>query len=165
MRNFRTGGATFVIRTDGFIEIGSWNQTIERSSTIAAAFQNLNFLIQNGVAASGLRSGDVRTWGASYHSIPNTSRSGIGVTSSGALIYVEGKLTVVQLAKALIAAGAIDAMPLDMNPHFPFFVSYSPLSGVAGPGNGTLVDPAMEFASRIFKQSFTRSFITLSLPN
>jgi len=165
MQNFRTGGATFVIRTDGYIEIGSWNQTIERSSAITAAFQNLNLLVQNGVAVPGLRSSDVRTWGRSHLSIPNTPRSGIGVTSSGALVYVEGRLTIVQLAKALIAAGATDAMTLDMNPNFPFFVSYSPVSGVAGAGNGTLVDSAMGSASRIFKRSFMRSFITLSLPN
>jgi hypothetical protein len=160
---FRTGGATLVIHNDGFIEIGTWNQTIARSSTISSAFQNLDLLVRNGAPVSGLKGNDIRVWGAAYHSMPNTPRSGIGVTANGALVYVYGKLTIVQLAKSLVAAGAVDAMTLDMNLIYPFFISYAPVDGVATSTNGIILDHAMGTAARIFQKKFTRSFVTLSL--
>ena len=44
-------------------------------------------------------------------------RSGLGVTASGALVYVTGPfLEITQLAALLVRAGCVRAMTLDMNP-------------------------------------------------
>jgi hypothetical protein len=52
-------------------------------------------------------------------------RSGVGVTAHGDLIYVAApQQTVMSLADALIRAGAVRALQLDINVHWPTFNYY-----------------------------------------
>ncbi|MGH3417345.1 MAG: hypothetical protein ACRDSS_12825, partial [Actinocrinis sp.] len=53
------------------------------------------------------------------------ARSGVGMTAKGDIVYVSGRyLSVYTLAKLLQAAGAVDAMELDINPDWVSFMSY-----------------------------------------
>jgi hypothetical protein len=99
--------------------------------------------------------------------VADTWRSGLGVTADGALVYVAGPMTIVDLAKTLVRAGAIRAMTLDMNPNWPVFATYAPGSpdGVAAPANGTdLLASMFQSPARFFEAAYSRDFITMSAP-
>src|SRR5664279_1244726 len=97
------------------------------------------------------RSADWQAWGstcgasscaASVPGIEHQWRSALGVTSDGALIYIQGAaLDPLQLAALLLRAGAIRGMQLDINPDWPVFATYDPASdhGLASPTNGHLL--------------------------
>ena len=60
---------------------------------------------------------------------------GVGIDRHGNLIYAAGNdQTVTSLAAALIRAGAVRAMELDINPYWVSFITYSG-SGALGPSN------------------------------
>ncbi|MHB8449990.1 MAG: hypothetical protein ACYDAQ_06020, partial [Mycobacteriales bacterium] len=58
-------------------------------------------------------------WGATLHGAYAVARSGLGVTADGQLVWAGGEgLTVRALAEALVSAGAVRAMELDINPEW-----------------------------------------------
>ncbi len=105
-------------------------------------------------------------WGSTLGGVPAVWRSGVGVTASGALVYVTGpSLEITQLAEVLVRAGCVRAMTLDMNPDWTVFVAYRPSSalGRAAPGNGAPLLPGMVQGPFTFFEAFwTRDFITMS---
>jgi len=159
------GAASLVIDKNGTISIGSWGSGVSMNANVVAVRQNLTLLISNGVVASNLNPNDTTAWGTSLHYIVNTPRSGLGETASGNLVYVEGEMNIVSLAKILLDAGAVNAMVLDMNPAWPFFSWYTPstANGPATLTNGGLLNTYMTpKPQRIFESSYNRDFITLS---
>ena len=96
------------------------------------------------------------------------ARSGIGVTASGALIYVAGPaLTARSLAESLQRAGAVRAMALDINPEWVTFNFYS---------HPNAADPGLVSAAKLYPQMRrpadrylgptreSRDFFTVSVP-
>ena len=163
----RVGGASLVIYRNGTATVGSWGRDVTMTANVVAIRQNLTLLVDGGVMVPGVHTNDIAQWGASLHGIPNTPRSGLGVTKSGDLVYVEGPMNIVDLAHLLIRAGAVRAMTLDMNPLWPVFATYAPTSGngLAGPLNGTDLVPTMvQTPQRFFEAAYARDFITLSAP-
>ncbi|MEU4347862.1 phosphodiester glycosidase family protein [Streptomyces sp. NPDC023838] len=64
-------------------------------------------------------------WGATDQSRMYVARSGVGVTAEGDVIMVVGQaLSARTLAELMERAGAVRAMPLDMNRAWPSFMSY-----------------------------------------
>ncbi|HET9692636.1 MAG TPA: phosphodiester glycosidase family protein [Acidimicrobiales bacterium] len=115
----RTGAASVVISRDGSIGIGSWGSEVTMTSRVEAVLQNLVLLVDHGRLTPAAAGGDPALWGATLGASPVVARSGIGVTASGALLYVAGPaLTARSLADALQRAGAVRAMTLDMNPEW-----------------------------------------------
>ena len=94
------------------------------------------------------------------------SRSGVGVTSDGALVYVGGpKLDAVDLARLLLRAGAVRAMELDINSDWVNFASFgSGSDGVATAADAHDLLPAadMSGAYRYFASYWQRDFFALS---
>jgi hypothetical protein len=83
---------------------------------IAAARQNLELLVDNGQLNPELRENDTTAFGATVGNNVYVWRSGIGVLPTGALVYAAGPAqSVLSLAKTLQAAGAVNAMELDIN--------------------------------------------------
>ena len=75
-------------------------------------------------------------WGATLGANTVVARSGIGVTATGALVYVAGPaLTARSLAESLQRAGAVRAMALDINPEWVTFNFYHH-ARPADPGHG-----------------------------
>jgi len=58
------------------------------TSDVVAVRQNLNLLVDNGKPVSGLNANDTTKWGNTLGNQVYVSRSGIGVTGDGALVYV-----------------------------------------------------------------------------
>lgn len=161
----RRGGASLVIYADGSATVGMWGRDVSMTSSVVAVRQNLTLLVDHGSPVPGLDRYDVKTWGVSLGAVVDTPRSGLGVTANGALVYVEGKMNIVDLARILVGAGAIRAMVLDMNPDWPIFASYRPATpgGVASLANGKDLNSSMlPTPARFFEAAYARDFITMS---
>ncbi len=159
------GAASLVIYKNGSITVGQWGRDVAMNANVVAVRQNLTLLVDHGAPVAGLQANDVARWGFSLNNKIDTPRSALGVTASGALVYVEGEMNVVDLARILVRAGAVRAMVLDMNPLWPVFATYQPATptGYATPGNGRDLTPTMRADARaILPGAYSRDFITLS---
>ena len=126
------GGASLVIRADGSATVGKWGRDVSMTPGVVSVRQNLTLLVDGGHPVSGLSPTDTEAWGSSLGSVPQVSRSALGVTADGALVYVSGpSLDVVQLAELMVRAGAVRAMELDINPKWDTFTYYSAAPGTA----------------------------------
>ena len=69
-----------------------------------------------------------RKWGATVGNAVYVSRSGLGVTADGALVYVGGPgLNITDLANLLVRAGAVrSGMELDINVDWVNYSYYTP---------------------------------------
>ncbi|MGH7204009.1 MAG: phosphodiester glycosidase family protein, partial [Candidatus Levyibacteriota bacterium] len=86
-------------------------------NNIIAIRQNGPMLIENGQIVTSSNVWNMQTWGLTTTNSMYTWRSGVGVDKDGNLIYVSGPSLVPEtLATALQAAGAVNAMQLDINP-------------------------------------------------
>jgi len=110
--------ASVVIYADGSADIGTWHGTVPAPGrAVAAVRQNLTLLINHGHAASTIDTCIKVCWGDPLHEQPDVARSGLGITADGELVWAAGEgLSVRALAEALIRAGAVRAMELDINP-------------------------------------------------
>ncbi|MDA8040319.1 MAG: phosphodiester glycosidase family protein [Actinomycetota bacterium] len=163
----RRGGASFVIYRDGRATVGQWERDVFMTGNVIAVRQNLTLLVDHGRAVRGLNPNDTSAWGATLGGIPNVWRSGVGVTSDGALVYVTGpSLRITQLAALLVRAGAVRAMTLDMNPDWTVFVTYSPSppTAAATPDNGRdLISGTVQGPYTFFEPWWARDFFTMSV--
>ncbi|PWU23928.1 hypothetical protein C5B42_01290 [Candidatus Cerribacteria bacterium 'Amazon FNV 2010 28 9'] len=111
---------------------------------VAAIRQNGPYLVHNGLL-SAYEERDRDTWGRTLTNSLYTWRSGLGVAKDGSIIFAAGEsLIPTTLAKALLAAGAVDAIQLDINPPWVRFFFYTPL------GNG-------QYSSRILMKNMSNA--------
>ena len=109
------GLATLAVLPDGSATVGEWGKDLDPTASYLAVRQNLHMLVADGAAVPGVATNAGGRWGSVRNALP-TWRSGVGVTSTGDLIYVAGNnLTLGVLADALIRAGAVKAMELDIH--------------------------------------------------
>jgi hypothetical protein len=158
----QAGAASLVIFADGTATVASWGRDVTLGPSVVAVRQNLRLLVDGGVAASTVDA--YRLWGAVLHGGAQTWRSGIGVTAGGALVYVGGPaLDPAALAQLLIAAGAVRAMELDINPEW---VSFS-LFAHAGGASGGPITAASNLLASMYEQPghylgpFSRDFFAV----
>jgi hypothetical protein len=159
-----TGAASLVIYRNGSITVGQWGRDVAMNANVVAVRQNVTLLVDHGAAVAGLQANDIARWGFSLNNQIDTPRSALGITASGALVYVEGEMNIVDLARILVRAGAVRAMVLDMNPLWPVFATYLPLTptGFATPSNGADLTPTMrQTPARFFQAAYARDFVTL----
>ena len=130
------GQASLVIRSHGPAEIGAWGTEIKMTSDVIAVRQNLALLVDHGRLDPGLHTGVPGKWAKLRWQLQHTNRSGIGITSTNALVYVSGSnLTAETLGIALVKLGSVRAMELDIhatNPTLNFFYPDATGSSVAG---------------------------------
>ncbi len=165
----RPGAASVVIYRDGRVNIGIWGSEITMTPQVVAVLQNLVPIVDNGQTAPNATYNDTSIWGATLGANTVVARSGIGVTASGALIYVAGPaLTARSLAESLQRAGAVRAMALDLNPEWVTFNFYShphptdPGSIVAAKLYPQMQRPADRYLGPTRE---SRDFFTVSLPS
>ncbi len=101
-------------------------------------------------------------WGASVAGVA-TARGGVGVDANGGLVWAGGRLSPLDLANALAAAGAVRAMELDINPDWVNFNSYDVGADNIAHGNGlygaTGADRYLGPDSRDFVAIFVRGTV------
>jgi hypothetical protein len=116
----RHGAASVVIYSDGSADVGRWRKGVPAPGRpVAAVRQNLGLLIDQGRVPPSVDTCIKVCWGDPLHEQPIVARSGLGITASGELVWAAGhNLSVRALAEALVAAGAVRAMELDINPRW-----------------------------------------------
>ncbi len=120
------GAASVVIYKDGRVNVGAWGTDVAMTPSVEAVLQNLVPLVDNGQIAPDATYHDTHIWGNTLGANTVVARSGLGVTTSGALMYVAGPaLTAKTLAESLQRAGAVRGMTLDINPEWVTFNFYT----------------------------------------
>jgi hypothetical protein len=156
----QAGAASMVLYNDGRIDIANWAQQVSIAPNVTAVLQNLVLLVDNGQLAPTVTHNDTHIWGNTLGAKTVVARSGIGVTKTGALIYVAGSaLSVRTLAEALQRAGAVRAMTLDINPYWVTFNLYQPAP--------TRLYPQMQRSATRYlgPTRESRDFFTVSVPS
>lgn len=154
----QAGMASLVIYANGTATVGAWGRDVTMTPSVEAVRQNLPLLVDAGLPASDV--GSIAAWGATLGGVNATWRSGIGVTPLGDLVYVGGPLLdPAALARLLIAAGAVRAMELDINPEWVSFVTYTH-QGPTVTG-GTDLTPGMYFSPSHYLSSDGRDFVAV----
>jgi hypothetical protein len=172
----RAGAASLVIYADGAIDVGEWGADVRMTPEVVGVRQNLTPLVARGRPTPRAGSADWRAWGATCgasscaSSVPGIERqwrSAVGVTSDGALVYVQGPaLDPLQLARLLVRAGAVRGMELDINPDWPIFATYDPPGegGLAAGSDGhALLPGTVRSPATFFEGWWARDFITMSV--
>ena len=114
----KPGLASLVTYTDGSSNIGAWQSGVPTTrKTVFSVLQNQQLLVDRGVAASTVTNCVITCWGYTIGDLTVVARSGLGITAGGALVWAAGEhLSPAELADALISAGAVRAIELDINP-------------------------------------------------
>jgi hypothetical protein len=162
------GAASMIIYDNGRIDIGSWGREVAMTGGVSAVLQNLVPIVDHGQTSPDATYNDTRIWGATLGANTVVARSGVGITATGALVYVAGPaLTARSLAESLQRAGAIRAMALDINPEWVTFNFFTHPNGA---------DPAQVVPAKLYPQMQrpadrylgptpeSRDFFSVSLP-
>ncbi|HET9077235.1 MAG TPA: phosphodiester glycosidase family protein [Acidimicrobiales bacterium] len=138
----RAGAASVVIYKDGRVNVGAWGSEVTMTPDVEAVLQNLVPLVDHGQIAPDATYHDTHIWGNTLGANTVVARSGIGVTSSGAVVYVAGPaLTAKTLAESLQRAGAVRGMTLDINPEWVTFNFFT---------HPNAADPAQTVGSKLY---------------
>jgi hypothetical protein len=127
------GVASFIVYDDGSYTVGEWGRDNDPAKTVVGLRQNLGMLVDGGApTAAAAAPGN---WGASVAGAA-TMRGAVGVDAQGALVWAGGRLSPLDLARALVGAGAVRGMQLDINPDWVGFNSYDVGADNVAHGNG-----------------------------
>jgi len=112
------GLASLVIDSAGAGYVGVWGKDVPPPGvSVASVRQNLAPLVEGSQPSSQVAS--ISAWGATLGGGAFVARSALGEDGSGDLLYAASMSTVpLDLATALISAGAMRAMELDINPEW-----------------------------------------------
>jgi hypothetical protein len=158
----RNGAASLVVYRDGNANIGVWGSQVRMSPDVVAVRQNLQLIVAAGRVVDGLDRNANGEWGVGRNQGLYTWRSGLGITAEGALIYVAGDgLTLATLSAALVQAGCMRGMELDIHDEWTTFEVYvrnrESTEGVIG----RKLLPGMAFDDRRYLLPDDRDFIAL----
>ena len=120
------GAASFVIHTDGTVDVGQWGRDDRMDPTVESVRQNLILIVDGGQPVADLDTTNTAKWGRGLHNRVVVWRSGLGVRPDGTLVYAASNgLTVASLADMLLRAGCTRAMELDINPEWVTYNLYT----------------------------------------
>lgn len=153
----RDGFAVFAQYQDGTNRIGVWGRDITLTPDLVSFRENGPILIDKGV----LNEDGMLAWGKSVGGETHIWRSGIGLTRDGALLYAAGNaLSAQALGEALLEAGAVEAMQLDVNAWHVYFFTYAQVPGGLAAAK---LNSGMAGSNRTFMVPHDRDFMYLTL--
>lgn len=152
----RPGLASLVIDTAGHAQLGAWGDGVPSLGTpVYSVRQNLSLLVTGGRPSSS--ASDWTVWGATLGGGEFVARSALGQTASGDLVYAGSMSTSpADLAAALVSAGAVSGMELDINPEW---VQLDVSSQPGGPLAAEI--PGQNRPADQYLVGWTRDFITV----
>lgn len=114
----RAGLGSIVTYSDGTTAIGAWQAGVPSvRKTVFSVLQNQHLLIDGGRVAGSAATCILSCFGATVGSRTVVARSALGISQSGQLIWAAGnELTPAGIGNALVSAGAVRAVELDINP-------------------------------------------------
>jgi hypothetical protein len=113
-----SGMTSLVLGPDGDASMGVWGRGFPPAgAAVYSVRQCLPPLVSAGQASPNV--GDVGAWGATLGGGDLTARSAVGIDARGNILYA-GSMSALpsDLANALVSAGAVTAMELDINPEW-----------------------------------------------
>jgi hypothetical protein len=162
------GLGTVAIDNRGVLTIGKWGRELPRRHFAAVSYrQNLPLLIDRGVVAPSASRGDLAAWGSWFGPSPYVPRTALGIDASGNVLYVATMNLVSpnQIARALLGAGAVEAVQLDINPFWPILgLAHRPLHRIGQSFSFSL--PNAKHRPEVLSTSWLRDFfVVMSEPN
>jgi len=156
----KPGLGSLVTYTDGTSNVGAWGNGVPTSrKTVYSVLQNQKLLVDRGVAASTVASCVLICWGYTVASLTTVARSGIGITRDGQLVWAAGEqMSPATLAAALIGAGAVRAIELDINPDW--VAGYLYVHHATGPAAVPVVAGQRGIAGELL-MPYSRDFLAL----
>jgi len=150
--------ASIVTYTDGTTDIGAWRAGVPSASkTVFSVLQNQQLLVDHGVAPASVSNCIIACWGETIGSQTAVARSGLGITADGQLVWAAGEqLLPAELASALIGAGAVRAIELDINPDW--VAGYLYIHHPGGPSPVPLVPGQLGIAGKLL-EPYSRDFL------
>ncbi len=123
--------------------------------------QNLSPMVLHGALTASARSANWHIWGSPLNYNPLTARTGLGVDAKGNLVYVATMHPVmpIQVGQALLAAGAVTGMELDINPFWPIAGAPEIPMHVAGAFNVQI--PGGNHDASIYSTGWERDFFVV----
>lgn len=160
---------TIAINNGGHWAMGLWGgpNFPPRNFHAISYRQNLGALVLHDSLSPSAAPQYWRRWGSPLHGQPREPRTGIGVDGHGNLIYVGTMQGVLanQLGTALMRAGAVTAMQLDMNPYWPILGASRVALHTRG-GAMAVQLPGSEHSPLIYESGWTRDFfVALAEPS
>ena len=160
------GEATLAIRADGQMTIGVYGTDLTNDGSWVSLRQNLPMIIDGGheTVSTAHEDGVANIyWGNDFGGVLLDYRSALCVRADGLLMYAAvGRVDINGLTRALLAAGCQRAMELDMNGHWPQFITYT------NPGTSSRLpvglDSRMGHLERYASAGSTKDFIALFDP-
>lgn len=112
------GMASLVLYRNGSAAMGVWGHDFPKAgAAVYSVRQTLPPLVSKGRPSPDI--GDVSAWGATLGGGLLTARSSVGIDAHGNLLYAASMSALPSdLADALVSAGAVTAMELDINPEW-----------------------------------------------
>jgi hypothetical protein len=154
--SMRDGQGTIVGYADGHVDVIDWAYGSVAPADVSFARQNLPLIVDEGRLGPGTE--DTAAWGATVGNAVLVWRSAVGVDSHGDLIYAAGEdQSVKSIADALLRAGAVRAMELDINSFWTSFISY----GGPDAGEPSNLLPGMERAATRYLEPDDRDFFAV----
>ncbi len=126
----RDGLGTVAIFQNGDVQLGGWGTDLFLSPEMTAFRQNGPLVIQKGKINGQIYNNSPLDWGYTVIDVSPTVRSGIGLSQDNRTLYYfcGPSLTMEALAQSMQAAGAYNAIQLDINNYWVLFVKI-PSSG------------------------------------
>lgn len=154
------GLGSVVTYRNGTTDIGAWRRGVPTAGLgIASVLQNQRLLVNRGVVAPTVRDCIIVCWGKTIEGRIATARSALGITGAGELVWAAGEnLTPDALAHALLGAGVVRAVELDINPGWVAGFAYVHRSG--GPSAVALVQDQLGIPNRLLGP-YRRDFFTI----
>jgi len=157
----KRGLASIVTYADGTTDVGMWRRGVPADGRpVFSVLQNQRLLVDHGRAAANVATCVLACWGGTVSLQTIVARSGLGVTAGGALVWAGGEhLSPGGLASALINAGAVRAIELDINPWW--VAGYVYVHHAAGPVATQVVRGARGISGRLLTYPYSRDFIAM----
>lgn len=153
------GKMTLAIDAAGHWKMGLWAPGFPGSSFHAIAYrQNLLPMIANGNLTQVAQSSNEFIWGDPLNEQPLEPRSALGIDKRGNLVYVATMSHVAPetIARALLSAGAVEGMELDINPYWP--IVGASFGALHAPGAYPVQIPYAEHNPNIYNTGWERDF-------
>jgi hypothetical protein len=153
----QVGRASFVIDSSGAAQVGVWGKDVPyRGEHVVSVRQNLQPLVMDGKLSPLID--DIGAWGSPLGGAAVVARSAVGQDARGNILYAAGMSALpLDLGAALIDAGAVRAMELDINPE------WVQLASTPHPGGNLVAGiPNQNRPGDQYSIGWTRDFVTVT---
>ena len=161
---FKPGFATIAIDKDGAVAMWAGAAFQAPAGFTGVLFrQNLQFLVEGGKVSTLAKNPSQGLWGGTVSAEVRQSRTGVGLDSSGNLVYVAtmAKCLPAELAQAMVQAGLVKGMELDINPYWPI-LGMAPTPNHKPVGGFTVTLPGSQHSPFVFVEGWIRDFFVVT---